>query len=170
MAVTVLKIILPLLCIMIVVALIWWALRRKRVVLVRREEDIHESLWSWSLLWTQLKAFLRGLWLRCFPPRPVGEEAPDDGEELRGEPAVRSIREIYRALLKWAADRGYPRKKDETPDEFTVRLKQHLPMGEPELNIVTQAYTAIRYGQVIPAEAEVAHVQRVWLELQQIQK
>jgi len=75
------------------------------------------------------------------------------------------VREIYRAMLHWAANRGYPRKCDETPYEFRVRLHTRLPFTEPELSIVTEAYTAIRYGRVIPTEAEVANVQQTWSQL-----
>jgi hypothetical protein len=165
--IAVLKFVLPLLCIALIGLFIWWALRRRRVRLVQRGEDLHESLWSWQLFWTQLKILLRALWSRLFP-RPASTEAPEQiVEEIGGEPAARSIREIYRALLKWAAVRGYRRKKDETPYEFRQRLGERLPQVEPELGTITEAYTATRYGEIVPGEEEVARVRGEWMGLQQ---
>ena len=70
-------------------------------------------------------------------------------------------------MLRWAADRGYPREKNETPYELRLRLHAPLPLTEPELGTMTDAYTAIRYGRAVPNEAEVAHVQQVWSQLRQ---
>jgi hypothetical protein len=165
--IAVLKIVLPLLCIAIIGLLIWWALRRRRVRLVRSGEDLRESLWSWQLFWTQLKALLLALWSRLFPQRAPKEAPARVEEEIGGEPAARSIREIYRALLKWAAALGYRRKKDETPYEFRQRLGERLPQVEPELGTITDAYTATRYGEIVPAEEEVARVRGEWMGLQQ---
>jgi len=82
------------------------------------------------------------------------------------EPTARSIREVYRAMLRWAAACGYPRKRDETPYEFRIRLGVRLSLTESELSIVTEAYTAIRYGRIVASEAEVAHIQQAWRQLQ----
>ncbi|HLZ63440.1 MAG TPA: DUF4129 domain-containing protein [Ktedonosporobacter sp.] len=164
----VLKVLIPILVIALIIFLVWLALRRRRVALARIErrfEELHESLWSWNLFWAQVKGLLLALWRRFFP-QPAIAAAAENVEEIGGEPGARSIREIYRALLAWAAGRGHARKKDETPYEFKVRLDEHLPQAEPELSSVTQAYTAIRYGAIVPDEAEVARVQGNWMELQ----
>lgn len=79
---------------------------------------------------------------------------------------ARSIREMYRVLLRWAANQGYPRTRYETPYEFQMRLNEHLPQVEPELGVVTEAYTEIRYGEVVPDVGEVVEVQRAWVNLQ----
>ncbi len=162
------KILLPILVIVLAILLVRLALKRRRVrLMTQREDEQHESLWSWELFLTQLRAFLRALWFRFFPPGAVGEQQQGVEEDMPGEPTARSIREIYRAMLRWAAGRGYPRKKDETPYEFRSRLNERMPLAEPELGTVTEAYTAIRYGRVVPSEAEVARVQQVWMQLQQ---
>ena len=162
-----LKIALPLLIVGLLLLLIRFALRRRRVVLTRRQEgDVHESLWSWALFWAQLKALLRAIWRRFFPQRATMEEKVAASEVISGEPMARSIREIYRALLRWAASRGYPRKRHETPYEFQMRLNEYLPQTEPELSVVTDAYTAIRYGEVVPDVSEAVHIQKTWVNLQ----
>lgn len=163
----VIKIVLPLLCVALVCWLIWRALRRRNLVLKRRDEDLHESVWSWQLFWMQLKELFRALWLRIFARQQRTEEPELAEKEMHGEPAVRSIREVYQALLKWASGRGYPRKRSETPYEFRERLSKHLPQIDPELSAVTDAYTSVRYSEIVPDEAEVARVRGQWMALQQ---
>ncbi len=165
------EIIVPILLLLAVFFLLRWALshrQRVRLGIQRRSLDIHESLWSWALFWMQLKSFLRGLLQRFFPQRATSEEKQEAWEEIRdGEPAARTIREIYRALLKKASYRGYARKKDETPYEFKQRLDEKVPLTEPQLEVITEAYALTRYGGNVPDEAEVAHVRGVWTELNQ---
>ena len=165
------KIILPILLLLAIFFLLRWALLRRRSIRVRtqrRSPDIHESLWSWSLFWMQFKSFLHDLLRRLFPQRATQEEKQETWEEITGgEPTARTIREIYRSLLKKAAYRGYARKKDETPYEFKQRLDDKVPLAEPQLEVITEAYALTRYGGNVPDEAEVAHVSGVWAELDQ---
>jgi hypothetical protein len=165
------KIIVPILLLLAVFFLLRWALSRRRRIRVgiqRRSPDIHESLWSWALFWMQFKSFLRDLLQRLFPQRATQKEKQETWEEIiGGEPAARTIREIYRALLKKAAYRGYGRKKDETPYEFKQRLDDKVPLAEPQLEVITEAYALTRYGGNVPDEAEVARVRGVWAQLDQ---
>ncbi|HLQ11236.1 MAG TPA: DUF4129 domain-containing protein, partial [Ktedonobacteraceae bacterium] len=164
----ILKIVIPILFILLVILLIRWAMRRRRVrVVASKNEDTHESLWSWALFWTQLKAFLRGLFGRFFARKTAvaGEQAAP--EAITGGQAARSVREIYRLLLRRAADRGYPRKKDETPYEFRQRLDAKTPLAQPRLEVITGVYAATRYGGLEPDESEVAQVRGAWAEIEQ---
>ena len=160
------KIVLPLLVIILVILIVRLLMRRQRIRVTRRVEEIHESLWSWELFWTQMRAFLRALWLRLFPQLAGETHIQESESDVSIEPTARSIREVYRAMLRWATQHGYPRKKDETPYEFRTRLRTHLPFTEPEVSTVTEAYTAIRYGRVVPSEAEVVRIQQTWQQLQ----
>ena len=85
--------------------------RRKRTRIAKnlQKEDIHESLWSWTLFWGQVKSLLRAFFGRFFPQRVGKEESMVIPAEIRGDPAARNIREIYRAFLKKATARGYAR-------------------------------------------------------------
>ncbi len=165
------KIILPVLLLLLIVFLIWWALRRRRRVRVRaqqQKEDLHESLWSWSLFWSQLKAMLRSLFARLFPRTATAEDdraAP--AEQMQGEPAARSIREIYRAFLKKAANRGYSRRRHETPYELKQRIDEKVSLVEPQLEVITEAYALTRYGGDAPDEAQLEIVRNNWVELDQ---
>ncbi len=166
---TLIKIILPIVLVIVVVLLVVLLRRMRRARIAHKTDEVHESLWSWELFLTQLRAFLHALWLRLFPRRPVVALEQGIVDERAFEPTARTIREMYRALLRWAADRGYPRKKDETPYEFRQRLHSRLPLTEPELGVMTDAYTAIRYGRSVPSDADVAHVQQTWSQLRQKQ-
>jgi hypothetical protein len=166
----ILSIVLPILLIVLTVVLIRWTLHRRqrmRKRVNRRNQDIHESLWSWSLFWMQLRSIVRALFARFIPPDTTTEDSVVVKEEIKGEPAARSIREIYRALLKKAAGRGYPRKRFETPYEFKQRLDEKVPLAEPQLEVITEAYAFTRYGGDVPDEAQLAQVRSNWVELDQ---
>ena len=164
----ILRIAVPILFILGLILLIRWAMRRRRVRMVAsKNEDMYESLWSWGLFWTQLKAFLRGLFGRFFSRKTAAAVEQAAPEAITGGQAARSVREIYRLLLRRAADRGYPRKKDETPYEFRQRLNEKTPLAQPRLELITGVYAATRYGELEPGESEVAQVRGAWAEVEQ---
>ena len=166
--VLVIKILLPIVVVFLLILIVRSLRRRRSVILTRRVEEVHESLWSWALFIAQVKAFFSALWVRFFPQASQVTQGRDDESEGASEPTARSIREVYRAMLRWAAARGYARKRDETPYEFRKRLRESpSAITEPELSTVTEAYTAIRYGRVIPSEDEVVSIQQTWMQLQQ---
>ncbi len=162
------KILLPLAIALVLGLLIWLALRRRKRVRAthrRVNGDVHESLWSWALFWHQLKALLASLFRRR---QAAAETPPVQSEgELPTEAAARTIREIYRALLKQAASAGYVRRRHETPHEFRLRLNQLRPTdNEPQLGQITEAYALIRYGGNAPDERELTDLRRSWQELE----
>ncbi len=166
----ILTIVIPILFILLMVILIRWTLRRRPRVRKRvnkRNQDVHESLWSWSLFWMQLRSIVRALFARFIHRDITTVDGVIVMEEIKGEPAARSIREIYRAFLKKAARRGYPRKRFETPYEFKQRLDEKIPLAEPQLEIITEAYAFTRYSGDVPDEAQLAQVRSNWVELDQ---
>ena len=163
--VPVLKIVLPLLFMVLMIRLILILLKRRRVRLMRTEqEELFESIWSWNLFLTQLKAIWLAIWLRFFPGRMHEQEVVQEG--MSGGATARGIRAIYRALLRWAASRGYGHRREETPYEFEERLQQKFPQSEPELGSLTEAYSKFRYGGEAPGEEEEACAQTDWATLQ----
>ncbi len=86
-------------------------------------------------------------------------------EQIKGEPAARSIREIYRALLRKATRHGYPRKRFETPFELKQRIDEKVPLTEPHLELITEAYAFTRYSGEVPDEAQLAQIRENWAEL-----
>src|SRR6185437_15257767 len=163
------EVMLPFLLLLGLVLLVWFALRRRkrlRIVRNRASGDIHESVWSWTLFWSQFKAF----WMALFRRRSQDAEAEQaqESEDLPKEAAARTVREIYRALLKKAATIGYVRRRHETPHEFQQRLNQfRISSNEPQLGQLTEAYTLTRYGGSVPNEFDLASVRRSWDELEQ---
>ncbi|GCE26101.1 hypothetical protein KDA_15850 [Dictyobacter alpinus] len=156
--------------IVFIIALVWIVtiLLRKRRGRKTRQFDLHESLWSWQLFWTQFKAFLLSLWHRLRASKKVNAEQVVVERAEEGETAVkRDIRAIYRAFLQWSAGRGYARQRDETPFEFKRRLDLPLVDFEPEIQVVTEVYTAARYGQTSPGDQDVERMQQNWMSLQQ---
>ena len=74
-----------------------------------------------------------GLWRRFFPPRATVEEEQTVLDDRKVAPNVRTVREMYRAMLKRAAGRGYSRLRIETPYEFQQRLDGRTPLASPHL-------------------------------------
>ncbi len=164
----ILSIVLPILFVLLMVLLIHWTLRRRSRVrkrVNRRNQDVHESLWSWSLFWMQLRSIVHTLFARFMHRDMKTEDGVIKIEEIKGEPAARSIREIYRAFLKKAAGHGYPRKRFETPYEFNQRLDEKVPLTEPQLEMITEAYAFTRYGGDVPDEAQLTQIRTSWVEL-----
>ncbi len=168
---SVLKFALPLFLIALFTYLIWSYLRKRqlrRTLLDSPAEDTHESLWSRDLFWTQLKAFWFALWQRILRrTTPQRSKTIDRASDMAISPLARSIREMYQAFLKWSANRGYARRKYETPYEFEQRLDKPFAHAEPELQAITEVYSTMRYGDTLPDEAEVLRMQQNWLALQQ---
>ncbi|GCE48388.1 uncharacterized protein DUF4129 [Thermosporothrix hazakensis] len=137
------------------------ALRKRKVT-----SELHESIWSWHLFFEQLRSLFRALLRK--KTRAVAEaEQERYPMELEHEPTIRSIRELYRALLAWAERNGIKRRLDETPSEFERRLLDQLAVRGPELHQVTLAYIAARYGGRTFQAEEILRVREACLLLQQ---
>jgi len=164
----ILSIVLPILFVTLMVLLIRWTLRRRSRVrkrVNRRNLDVHESLWSWSLFWVQLKSLMLVLFARFMHRSTTKEDGVVKLEEIKGEPATRSIREIYRAFLRKATRHGYPRKRFETPFELKQRIDEKVLLAEPHLELITEAYAFTRYSGEVPDEAQLAQIRENWAEL-----
>jgi Domain of unknown function (DUF4129) len=147
--------------------LIRFALRRYRKMRVQQVEDIHESLWSWSLFWAKFKQGWLNLWQRFFHASKATAQIVIQDDLANESATLRDVRLIYRAFLRWSADHGYQRKYAETPYEFRQRLQQPLSVVEPEVRTMTEIYTAARYSQEPLAESEIAQMLQSWDALQQ---
>jgi HEPN domain-containing protein len=167
MVAQILGILLPLLILTVLSWLILRALRRRRVRLYERasSEEIHESLWSWAVFWAQLRSLLRALLGRLFSERRESLTAahPETHDE---KAPPRDMRAIYRALLRTAARRGYPRRENETPLEYGRRLDEQTPLHDPGIASLTEAYVESRYGARQPDEAQTARLRAIWAALQ----
>jgi hypothetical protein len=85
---------------------------------------------------------------------------------LRGqEYALASIRQIYASLVRLAAASGLPRRSAETPYEYLATLRQAFPESEEDLQLITEAYVRVHYGQRAFHRAYVQKVREAWLAI-----
>ena len=116
-------------------------LRRTRPNRVQAEDEERVGFGSWSLLLSQLRAWLKRLLARFRKPAPALVAAQeDDLAVLRDRPewaGTLSVRQIYARLLKLAGSAGYPRASYQTPAEYLRLLSAALPDLRSELGDIT---------------------------------
>ena len=129
------------------------------------EETIHESLWSWTALRQEFRQLAVSLieWLYRRKPKRSAV-APPPVATVEGAAGERSftVREIYEGVLWEGRSAGAPRPLSATPYEYERRLEQHLSAPMPELESITRAYVADRYGGQAPREPELGLLNRLW--------
>ncbi|NOX62659.1 MAG: DUF4129 domain-containing protein [Chloroflexi bacterium] len=76
--------------------------------------------------------------------------------------AALSVRHIYANVQRLAAERGHPRQKAQTPNDYLPELIRAFPTAEEALRRITDAYNAFEYGQVPVDEAELAQLRAAW--------
>jgi hypothetical protein len=152
--------------IVITIVMVTARIMRKRALIRHVQSDQHESLWSWTLFWSQFKRLLLAL-INRFKRHETAQLVEEHSREDEESTVVnRDVRAIYRAFLQWTASRGFTRSHNETPYELQQRLNQPFPPLEPEIQVVTEIYTTARYSQNQPTEAEIEHMQQNWNSLQ----
>jgi hypothetical protein len=76
--------------------------------------------------------------------------------------AAARIRQVYADLMDLCTSLGQPRKKAETPLEYLPQINQLFPQLQSEARLITNAYNAIRYGQLPETQTEVDQVETSW--------
>jgi hypothetical protein len=85
-----------------------------------------------------------------------------------GEGTESRIRQLYRRLLRLAASSGRPRLTWETPRQAAEAWRHVFPSGEGELERMTSAYEAVRYGAVAEDASVVSDVEQALKGLQRL--
>lgn len=80
-----------------------------------------------------------------------------------------SIRHIYQQMSQAAATSGYPRAVAETPYEYLKTLKRAWPANANDIQLITEAYVKIRYGEFPETEVELNQIWQAWYRLEKIQ-
>jgi len=107
-----------------------------------------------GVLMRALHYILRSLFPRWFTGRRRKEKQTGD---------LSSIRSIYRSLLHWAAEAGWPRQPGETPYEYLETLGGILPLDErSHLSYITEAYVITRYGRGWGGKGMLQQMWRRW--------
>jgi hypothetical protein len=76
--------------------------------------------------------------------------------------AATVIRRIYTQLLHLAQDIGLPRHVSETPYEFQVRLGEVFREQSEHIELITDAYVHVRYGEIPEEEKIITLVEDAW--------
>ncbi|PJF44966.1 MAG: hypothetical protein CUN55_01300 [Phototrophicales bacterium] len=71
-----------------------------------------------------------------------------------------TIRWAYARMEYIGRKRGYPRLKSQTPYEYIPALMKAFPEGESHIRTITNAYVAIRYGELPENEGELNQVRQ----------
>jgi hypothetical protein len=135
-----------------------WLRRR-----VDSEDAEEESLRG--AFWEDLRALIRRLFLRV---GWLGRLLRRWGRWEEAAPQVRSVRQIYRQLLRWGARAGHPRQSAQTPQEYLETLAAILPAGREDLTVITQQYVRARYGPWPPTRDEAERVHGRWRQVRRL--
>ena len=131
-------------------------------------EEVSESLWSWEGFKSDLRSYLSRLLSRFRRQKPVTPPVAPDQIEVSEEGVpdrMFTVREIYQGVLREGRRAGLPRRRPETPYEYQGRLQASFPPVSPELQAITEAYTALRYGQVDAKGEQLGLLNHLWRRL-----
>ena len=130
-------------------------------------EEVSESLWSWEAFRADLRSFLARLLRLLKRPRAAGATVcpPAAVAEAEGETRLFTVREIYRGLLWEGRSAGLPRRSAETPYEYARKLARFRQAGLLEVEAITEAYVAERYGGVPASEEILVSLNHGWRRL-----
>jgi hypothetical protein len=94
-----------------------------------------------------------------------------EGAARRLRPARRvliaaRIRRIYAQLLDLCEELNLPRRPQQTPLEFLPEMGKLFTAQIEDLEMITQAYVRIRYGELPESQGEVAAIEKAWQNVQ----
>lgn len=80
-----------------------------------------------------------------------------------------SVRWTYSRMGALAEKRGFPRRKAETPNEYRRSLGRAFPGGEVEIRLITDAYVAVRYGELPEDNEQLSAIREAFERLKAIE-
>jgi hypothetical protein len=142
--------------VLIVVAVIWF------LFFARAKRDAHgdeerESLGTGEVV-SSLRQTLRDQWQRLAEMLGIVRRF-GLGRDLF---TALTVRRIYAQMEKLAGARGYARALSETPYEYRRELGQAFPDQTDDVRLITDAYVAVRYGEVPEGDQELEAVRAAW--------
>jgi hypothetical protein len=133
-------------------------------------EEVSESLWSWEGFKADLRSFLSRL-LSRFKRRERSTAMPASSPlmlEQEDQAGGFTVREMYQRLLHEGRRAGLPRRHPETPHEYRGRLQASFGPAELELQAITEAYTAERYGRAATPDEQLGLLNHLWRRLRSV--
>jgi hypothetical protein len=155
-ALTVVLYLVPLLALIVVILL----MRRRRKARVVVDGELHESLWSWQAVGTDLLNILKGL---RPTPRPVGLR--DALARLRSDDPAQRVRRRYIQLLLVGEAAERQRKPQHTPLEHETSLGTVVPATDT-VHALTMVYDRARYAPDTINSADAETADNVWAEIE----
>jgi hypothetical protein len=86
-------------------------------------------------------------------------------DAFRRRRAAASIRQTYRAMCAAAAASGYPRAQNETAYEYLPTLSKAWPGMQSEIELITEAYSRVHYGEIPESDEELQQITAAWQRL-----
>ncbi len=150
---------------LLLLALLAFSIGRVRLALQESRSAEHESVWDADSAARDIRDTVGGRWRRW------REELLARLARLRGEEySLASIRKTYASLARLAAASGYPRHDAETPYEYVSALQRAFPASEAEIQLITNAYVRVHYGERSFSPEYVQQVRDAWLEIRERQE
>ena len=143
---------------LLILVLILMTTRRMLSKEIRIDEDEIESLLRDDNLFSLLRSALKRGWDRF---------TDEIGNALRLKRAGRllsaaRIRRVYASLMRLCTKLGYARPVSVTPIEFLPKLQELFPENVHELQIITDAYVVVRYGELPESMDQIENVLTAW--------
>ena len=139
--------------IVLLIAIQLWKDRERRR-LDEEQKSILTSVNIWQMLQAMLKQGRDGLL------KTLGNLS-DFRRRQRLRAAAR-IRQIYAELMDLCDNLDQPRGEAQTPLEFIPSLARLFPEFGREVEVITQSYLLVRYGQLPETRQEVEEVENAW--------
>jgi len=104
-------------------------------------------------------------WRLRRPPRGEQGRSPFRFLRIGALPPREQVRYLYLSLLRHADKQGMPRSQAATPLEFCMDLKTGWPEASPDLDQMTGAFLAARYGSGEIDKEQLRMAKQAWLRI-----
>lgn len=140
-----------------------WTLRRKRIIQETSDVQDFQSAGEANVFDLLKSAFRNGF-------KQVAEDLGNVLGLWRSGGWYRAarIRLIYARLMDLSRKLDSPRPLASTPLEFLPKLVDLFPDNSSDLEIITQAYVQVRYGDIPERKEEVDSVEEAWKRLKEV--
>ena len=152
---------------LIVIALLIFRQRARRELPSTVAEE-RTSIWSWSLLWNQVKKILLSIVKRLGYIMESALPAAKRFTPSQEEANLTEIRRIYRRFLEWSATHKQPRRPTQTPLELAREIST-ASISSP-LTAITQCYHDARYGEITATSLSVENARHALQLLEETEK
>jgi hypothetical protein len=82
--------------------------------------------------------------------------------------AAARIRRIYAEFMELCENLNLARAESQTPLEFLPLALRMFPQSSPELELITDSYQRVRYGELPETHQEVQEVEQAWKQVQEL--